>query len=90
MATTKIWKVTERLDHVIDYVSNEEKTIDTLLNYTERDAATEDKKYVTSINCSIENPSNSMMALKEMNHDKSHIYAYHAVQSFKPGEGNPI
>lgn len=89
MATTKIWKVTERLDHVIDYVSNEEKTIDTLLNYTERDAATEDKKYVTSINCSIENPSNSMMALKEMNHDKSHIYAYHAVQSFKPGEGNP-
>ena len=26
MATTKIWKVQKRLDHVIDYATNEEKT----------------------------------------------------------------
>ncbi len=26
MATTKMWKVQKRLDHVIDYATNEEKT----------------------------------------------------------------
>ena len=26
MATTKIWKVQKRLDHVIDYATDEEKT----------------------------------------------------------------
>ena len=26
MATTKIWKIQKRLDHVIDYATNEEKT----------------------------------------------------------------
>ena len=26
MATTKIWKVQKRLDHVINYATNEEKT----------------------------------------------------------------
>lgn len=26
MATTKIWKVEKRLDHVINYTTNEEKT----------------------------------------------------------------
>ena len=26
MATTKIWKIQKRLDYVIDYTTNEEKT----------------------------------------------------------------
>ena len=26
MATTKLWKITDRLDHIIDYVYNIEKT----------------------------------------------------------------
>lgn len=30
MATTKIWSVKNRLDHVLEYVSNEDKTIDNL------------------------------------------------------------
>ena len=30
MATTKIWSVKNRLDHVLEYVSNEDKTIDKL------------------------------------------------------------
>ena len=28
MATTRIWAVKNRLDHMVDYVSNQEKTID--------------------------------------------------------------
>ena len=27
MATTKIWKVQKRLDHVIDYATNQEKIL---------------------------------------------------------------
>lgn len=88
MATTKIWPVKNRLDHVLEYVSNEEKTIDKLGNYISRDSATENQKYMTCINCSSNDPFTSMMNVKESFHDNSKIIAYHAIQSFKPGEGN--
>lgn len=88
MATTKIWAVKNRLDHVLEYVSNEEKTIDKLGNYVSRDSATENQKYMTCINCSSNDPFTSMMNVKESFHDNSKIIAYHAIQSFKPGEGN--
>lgn len=88
MATTKIWAVKNRLDHVLEYVSNEEKTIDKLGNYVSRDSATENQKYMTCINCSSNDPFTSMINLKESYHDNSKIIAYHAIQSFKPGEGN--
>lgn len=88
MATTKIWAVKNRLDHVLEYVSNEEKTIDKLGNYISRDSATQNQKYMTCINCSKNDPFTSMINLKESYHDNSKIIAYHAIQSFKPGEGN--
>ncbi len=88
MATTKIWAVKNRLDHVLEYVSNEDKTIDKLGSYVSRNSATEDQKYMTCINCSSNDPFTSMMNLKESFHDDSKIIAYHAIQSFKPGEGN--
>lgn len=88
MATTKIWAVKNRLDHVLEYVSNEEKTIDKLGDYVSRDSATQNQKYMTCINCSSNDPFTSMMNLKESYHDNSKIIAYHAIQSFKPGEGN--
>ncbi len=88
MATTKIWAVKNRLDHVLEYVSNEDKTIDKLGSYVSRNSATENQKYMTCINCSSNDPFTSMMNLKESFHDDSKIIAYHAIQSFKPGEGN--
>ncbi len=88
MATTKIWAVKNRLDHVLEYVSNEDKTIDKLGSYVSRNSATENQKYMTCINCSSNDPFTSMMNLKENFHDESKIIAYHAIQSFKPGEGN--
>ena len=39
MATTKIWAVKNRLDHVLEYVSNEEKTVGKLGDYVSRDSA---------------------------------------------------
>ena len=46
MATTKIWKIKSRFDNVIDYITNKDKT--------------DNKKYVTSINCMAD------IAFKEM------------------------
>lgn len=64
MATTKIWAVKNRLDHVLEYVSNEEKTIDKFGNYISRDSATQNQKYMTCINCSKNDPFTSMINLK--------------------------
>ena len=47
MATTKIWSVKNRLDHVLEYVSNEDKTIDKLGSYVSRNEATESKKSIS-------------------------------------------
>lgn len=88
MATTKIWSVKNRLDHVLEYVSNEDKTIDKLGSYVSRNEATENQKYMTCVNCSGNDPFTSMMNLKEAFHDTSNIIAYHAIQSFKPHETN--
>lgn len=56
MATTKIWSVKNRLDHVLEYVSNEDKTIDKLGLYVSRNEATENQKYMTCVNCSGNDP----------------------------------
>lgn len=65
MATTKIWSVKNRLDHVLEYVSNEDKTIDKLGSYVSRNEATENQKYMTCVNCSGNDPFTSMMNLKK-------------------------
>ncbi len=56
MATTRLWSICSRLDLVVKYVGNKEKTttdedIQTLrkvLTYAENDYKTEEKKYVTT------------------------------------------
>ena len=74
MATTSLWKVDKRLDHVIDYATDEEKTknenieneganfdsIEKLLTYATNPAKTEKLFYTTGINCKVDN------AVKEM------------------------
>ena len=65
MATTKIWKVQKRLDHVIDYATNKEKTknnyseygmdefdsIRQVMTYATSPYKTEKQVYTTGINC---------------------------------------
>ena len=86
MATTKIWAVTDRLDQVVNYIENEEKTIDKALNYVSRNEATENKKYVYCLNCNSNNPVVSMMNTKKLFNDQKKRIAFHGTQSFKPGE----
>ena len=64
MATTSLWAIHERLDHVLEYASDTDKTIDTVLKYATDESKTESKEYVSCINCSSVKPIKSMMITK--------------------------
>lgn len=91
MATTSIWAIRKRLDHIIDYVSDKEKTIaiTSVIDYTTNDVKTIEHEYVTSINCMQDNPYASMKTTKEQHHDTSEIVCFHGYQSFAEGEVTP-
>ena len=105
MATTKIWKVATRMDHVIDYATNKDKTkniefnnkkyemvVDDLKNVIDyaRDLnKTEKEYYVSGINCEVESAYEEMKDTKKFYHKEDKILAFHAYQSFKEGEVTP-
>ena len=73
MATTKIWDVKSHLNQLIAYVSNVEKTIEkfnektlkALVSYGIDDLKTEERKYVTAVNCSQDTASEMMASLNK-------------------------
>ena len=69
MATTKIWKIKNRFDNVIDYVSNKDKT--------------DNKKYVSGLNCLPETAFKEMSIVKKQYNKTNGILGFHAYQSFK-------
>ena len=69
MATTKIWKIKSRFDNVIDYITNKDKT--------------NNKKYVTSINCMADIAFKEMSITKQQFNKTGGILGFHAYQSFK-------
>ncbi len=91
MATTSLWKVVSRMDHVIDYVVDENKTIELqqALNYTTNEEKTMEHQYVSCINCMQHNPYQSMINTKEQFHDNKKILCFHGYQSFAEGEVTP-
>lgn len=103
MATTKIWKVQKRLDHVINYATNEEKTknnyneygmdefdsIRQVMTYATNPDKTEKQFYTTGINCKVENAAKEMEFVKIINGKTDKILAFHGEQSFKEGEVTP-
>ncbi|MEG0361762.1 MAG: relaxase/mobilization nuclease domain-containing protein [Longicatena sp.] len=91
MATTALWKVVSRMDHVIDYVIDENKTIELqqVLNYTTNEEKTMEHQYVSCINCMQHNPYQSMINTKEQFHDNKKILCFHGYQSFAEGEVTP-
>ena len=88
MATTRIWAVRTRLDHMLDYVSNIEKTIalESIIDYTTNERKTLAKEYVSCINRSYHDPYFSMVNTKKQFNDDKQILAFHAYQSFEAGE----
>ena len=104
MATTKIWKVVKRMDHVLDYAENREKTrviefngkyemiVNDLINvidYAKNKDKTEKEYYVTGINCEPDSAYEEMQDTKIFYHKEDKILAFHAYQSFKEKEVTP-
>lgn len=83
MATTGMWAVKSRLDHLVNYVSNPLKTV---TQYVINDEKTLEKRYVSYLNCSFENPRENMENTKKHYHDESKILAFHGYQSFEEDE----
>jgi len=60
-----------------------------VIDYTMQNDKTEEKRYVTGINCTPENARDNMMITKQAWQKLSGNSAYHGFQSFKPGEVEP-
>lgn len=101
MATTAIWDVTDRLERVINYAINPGKTenndfsvltpqgLRNVLEYTAQDNKTEKQFYVTGINCDPTTACRQMSNTKLQFQKTGGILAFHAYQSFAPGEATP-
>ena len=96
MATTAIWDVKDRLERVLDYAANPEKTENTdfnglmnVLEYTGQDAKTEHQFYVTGVNCDPVTACEKMKQTKLRFQKTGGILAFHAYQAFAPGETTP-
>ena len=102
MATTRIWSISGRLDYVINYVQNPEKTdgskyytdtelqaLQDVIDYTENPSKTEERLYVTGINVSPDIARDQMVMTKQQYGKMDKILDYHGYQSFLPGEVTP-
>ena len=101
MATTKIWAVKSRMDHVLEYAENEEKTrnekwndVDNqsmrdVMDYAMNDAKTEKQFYVSGWNVLPFTAREEMQITKHQFGKEDGILAFHGYQSFKPGEVTP-
>ena len=105
MAVTKIWPVRGRLDSLIRYAENEEKTrmpdltglapakddLTEVLQYAANHSkTTQDRQlFVSGVNCLPEIARQQMELTKRQFGDTAGIIAFHAYQSFPPGEVTP-
>lgn len=94
MAVTKIWDVKSHLSSLVAYVSNTQKTVEhysedalnALVEYGINDLKTEERKYVTAVNCKPDSAAGEIARLNGMTSSFSKTVAYHGYQSFAPGE----
>lgn len=95
MAVTKIWNIKDSIVRVVDYAMNPEKTVkDTVLqhdltqvlDYAESADKTDHFCYVTGINCIPETAAEQMTMTKLRFGKTGGNVAFHAYQSFRPGE----
>lgn len=98
MATTSIWKVENRIDKVIKYTTNIEKTknkeydadlyksLHNTIEYAKADFKTEKQFFVTGVNCNAETALQEMILTKKHFGKEKGILAFHGFQSFAEGE----
>ena len=100
MAVTAIWSVKGRVDKVINYARNPAKVceeayeeiamthaVEGTIEYAARDIKTEERKYVTALNCiGEERAIESFRNTKKRYGKNGGIVAFHGYQSFKENE----
>ena len=95
MAVTKIWKVTDRFDKLINYAMNPEKTdvdiekyhpVGDLIKYAADGDKTEKCFYVTGVNCIPENAIKTFGDTQRRWNKTTGTVAFHMYQSFAEGE----
>lgn len=100
MATTKIWPVYDSLRRVLDYANNPEKTeyssLHDVMHYAENGEKTvltgkETVYLTTAVNCDFwgDTPLEAMQTVQNHFGNRGSIVAFHAYQSFRPGEITP-
>ncbi len=101
MATTKIWDIKGRVDSLINYAANPEKTdgnkysekqiqaLHDVMDYASDDYKTERSLYVSGVNTTPDTAKRKMHQTKLRYGKTDGIVAFHAIQSFKPGEVSP-
>ena len=98
MATTGFWPVYNHLKETIAYAENPDKTVDRkfldddlwqALQYVENSDKTDQKMYVSAINCPKQKAYEYMMRTKRRFHETGKIVGYHGFQSFASGEVTP-
>lgn len=77
------------IDHTMTGYQDENDDVANVLDYAAKGTKTEQKKYVSGINCSPERARDQMMLTKTHYHKKNGILLWHGYQSFKPGEVTP-
>ncbi|MEA4890765.1 MAG: relaxase/mobilization nuclease domain-containing protein [Clostridiaceae bacterium] len=101
MATTSIWPINGNISKVIRYVSNPDKTdlstfsnqdiqsLKDVMDYAVNPSKTEQQYLVSGINCEPTIARQQMIITKQRFDKLDGRTAYHAYQSFKPGETDP-
>ena len=97
MAVTSVWAIKGRVDNMIRYIANPEKTIDweeaetfhkidNVVQYSADELKTEVLAYVSYINCNARHAVEQFMATKRRWDKLGGRVCYHGIQSFKAGE----
>lgn len=97
MATTSLWHIKGKLRDLIDYVENPDKTkLDdymqdfvNVFSYDTNSNKTNNKEFVTAINCLKEIALEQMIMTKQQFNKSDKYIAWHGYQSFKPDEVTP-
>lgn len=97
MATTSLWHIRGSLKDLIDYVENPDKTnvsnslqdFVNVFSYNTNPSKTNNKEFVTAINCLKEIAIQQMILTKKQFNKEDKYIAWHGYQSFKPGDVTP-
>ena len=96
MPITSIWPIKGNYVKALDYIANPEKTeaedsgivneLEDVLDYVSNGDKTNQKYYVTGINCNPDKAAQEFEETKDGWKKTDGVLAFHAIQSFKPGE----